>query len=157
MRKPCAVRGDTSENLIELLERRLDAVVYRLKFAVTPFAARQFVSHAHLMVNGRKVNIASYLVNNDDVIEVRDKSKQLAVVLDAAPEFRARRAGIYGGRSSRDEGPLPACAQADRRALPGADGAEPRRRILFALRTVPAARRIGRGARGRPFFLWRPP
>jgi small subunit ribosomal protein S4 len=77
-------KGDTSENLIELLERRLDTVIYRLKFAVTPFAARQFVSHGHLMVNGRRVNIASYLVANDDVIEVRDKSKQLAVVLDAA-------------------------------------------------------------------------
>jgi small subunit ribosomal protein S4 len=77
-------KGDTSENLIELLERRLDTVIYRLKFAVTPFAARQFVSHGHLLVNGKRVNIASYLVGNDDVIEVRDKSKQLAVVLDAA-------------------------------------------------------------------------
>ena len=77
-------KGDTSENLIELLERRLDTVIYRMKFAVTPFAARQFVSHGHLMVNGRRVNIASYLVANDDVIEVRDKSKQLAVVLDAS-------------------------------------------------------------------------
>ena len=77
-------KGDTSENLIELLERRLDTVIYRMKFAVTPFAARQFVSHGHLLVNGRRVNIASYIVANDDVIEVRDKSKQLAVVLDAA-------------------------------------------------------------------------
>ena len=77
-------KGDTSENLIELLERRLDTVIYRMKFAVTPFAARQFVSHGHLMVNGKRVNIASYLVANDDVIEVRDKSKQLAVVLDAS-------------------------------------------------------------------------
>jgi small subunit ribosomal protein S4 len=76
-------KGDTSENLIELLERRLDTVVYRMKLAVTPFAARQFVSHGHLLVNGRRVNIASYLVANDDVVEVRDKSKQLAVVLDA--------------------------------------------------------------------------
>jgi len=77
-------KGDTSENLIELLERRLDTVIYRMKFAVTPFAARQFVSHGHLLVNGKRVNIASYLVDNDDVIEVREKSKQLAVVLDAA-------------------------------------------------------------------------
>ena len=77
-------KGDTSENLIELLERRLDTVIYRMKLAVTPFAARQFVSHGHLLVNGRRVNIASYLVANDDVIEVRDKSKQLAVVLDAS-------------------------------------------------------------------------
>lgn len=76
-------KGDTSENLIELLERRLDTVIYRMKFALTPFAARQFVSHGHLLVNGRRVNISSYLVSNDDVIEVREKSKQLAVVLDA--------------------------------------------------------------------------
>ncbi len=77
-------KGDTSENLIELLERRLDAVVYRMKFAITPFAARQFVSHGHVMVNGKRVNIASYLVRDNDVVEVREKSKQLAMVLDAA-------------------------------------------------------------------------
>ena len=76
-------RGDTSENLIELLERRLDAVVYRMKFAITPFAARQFVSHGHVLVNGRRVNIASYQVRDEDVIEVREKSKQLAVLLDS--------------------------------------------------------------------------
>lgn len=76
-------KGDTSENLIELLERRLDAVVYRLKFAITPFASRQFVNHGHLTVNGRRVNIPSFLVRDGDVIEVREKSKQLAVVLDA--------------------------------------------------------------------------
>ena len=77
-------KGDTSENLIELLERRLDAVIYRLKFAITPFAARQFVSHGHVTVNGQRVNIPSYQVKDEDVIEVREKSKQLAVVLDAA-------------------------------------------------------------------------
>ena len=77
-------RGDTSENLIELLERRLDAVIYRLKFAMTPFAARQFVSHGHVTVNGKRVNIPSYLLSDGDEIEVRDRSKQLAVVLDAA-------------------------------------------------------------------------
>ncbi|MBE7210435.1 MAG: 30S ribosomal protein S4 [Gluconacetobacter diazotrophicus] len=77
-------KGDTSENLIDLLERRLDAVVYRLKFAMTPFAARQFISHGHVVVNGRKVNIPSFLVRDGDTIEVREKSKQLAIVLDAA-------------------------------------------------------------------------
>ena len=76
-------RGDTSENLIELLERRLDAVIYRLKFAITPFASRQFVNHGHVMVNGRKVNIASFQVKDGDLIEVKEKSKQMAVVLDA--------------------------------------------------------------------------
>src|SRR3954467_14784570 len=64
-------KGDTSENLIELLERRLDAVIYRMKFAITPFAARQFVSHGHITVNGRKVNVASFLVRDGDVIEVK--------------------------------------------------------------------------------------
>ncbi|MFT9324517.1 MAG: 30S ribosomal protein S4, partial [Acetobacter sp.] len=75
--------GDTSENLINLLERRLDAVIYRMKFAITPFAARQFISHGHILVNGRKLNIPSYIVKDGDVIEVREKSKQLAIVLDA--------------------------------------------------------------------------
>ena len=77
-------RGDTGENLIELLERRLDAVVYRMKFMPTPFAARQFVNHGHIRVNGRRVNIASYLVKDGDLIEVKDKSKQLVIVLEAA-------------------------------------------------------------------------
>ncbi|QLH39751.1 MAG: 30S ribosomal protein S4 [Defluviicoccus sp.] len=76
-------RGDTSENLIGLLERRLDAVVYRLKFAITPFAARQFINHGHVKVNGRRVTIASYLVKEGDVIEVKEKSRELVVVLEA--------------------------------------------------------------------------
>jgi len=77
-------KGDTSENLIELLERRLDTVAYRMKFAITPFAARQLVSHGHVLVNGKRVTIPSYLVRDGDVVELREKSKQLAVVLDAA-------------------------------------------------------------------------
>jgi small subunit ribosomal protein S4 len=77
-------RGDTGENLIGLLERRLDAVVYRAKFVPTMFAARQFVNHGHVLVNGRRVNIPSALVGPGDVVEVREKSKQLALVLEAA-------------------------------------------------------------------------
>ena len=77
------VKGDTGENLIGLLERRLDAVVYRAKFVATVFAARQFVNHGHVRVNGKKVNIPSYRVKEGDVIEVRDRSKQLASVLEA--------------------------------------------------------------------------
>ena len=77
------VKGDTGENLIGLLERRLDAVVYRAKFVPTVFAARQFVNHGHVLVNGKRVNIPSYRVKEGDVIEVRDRSKQLAVVLEA--------------------------------------------------------------------------
>jgi small subunit ribosomal protein S4 len=77
------VKGDTGENLIGLLERRLDAVVYRAKFVPTVFAARQFVNHGHVTVNGKKVNIPSYRVKEGDIIEVRDSSKQNVAVLDA--------------------------------------------------------------------------
>ncbi len=76
-------RGDTGEMLIGLLERRLDAVVYRAKFVPTIFAARQFVNHKHVRVNGQIVNIASYRVKEGDVIEVRDRSKQMASILEA--------------------------------------------------------------------------
>ncbi|MGS4944321.1 30S ribosomal protein S4 [Meridianimarinicoccus sp. RP-17] len=77
------VRGDTGELLIGLLESRLDAVVYRAKFVPTVFAARQFVNHGHVLVNGKRVNIPSYRVQEGDIVEVRQKSKQLAVVLEA--------------------------------------------------------------------------
>ena len=77
------IKGDTGENLIGLLEGRLDAVVYRAKFVPTIFAARQFVNHGHVLVNGRRVNIPSYRVKEGDVIEVRDRSKQMAAVLEA--------------------------------------------------------------------------
>lgn len=76
-------RGDTSEMLIGLLERRLDAVVYRAKFVPTVFSARQFVNHGHVQVNGKRVNIPSYRVKDGDVVSVRDKSKDMALVLDA--------------------------------------------------------------------------
>ena len=76
-------KGDTGANLIELLERRLDTVVYRMKFVTTVFAARQFVNHGHIKVNGRRVNIGSFMVKDNDVIEVREKSKQANVVLEA--------------------------------------------------------------------------
>jgi small subunit ribosomal protein S4 len=77
------LKGDTSARLIGLLESRLDAIIYRAKFVPTPFAARQFVNHGHVRVNGKKVNIASYRCKIDDVIEVREKSKQLGLVLEA--------------------------------------------------------------------------
>src|SRR3954453_5845294 len=76
-------RGDTGENLIALLERRLDAVVYRMKFVPTPFAARQFVNHGHVKVNGRRVNIASYQVKDGDTIEISAKAKEMALVMEA--------------------------------------------------------------------------
>ena len=76
-------RGDTGELLIGLLEQRLDAVVYRAKFVPTVFAARQFVNHGHVKVNGQRVNIASYRVKEGDEISVSDKAKQMALVLEA--------------------------------------------------------------------------
>jgi len=75
-------KGDTGENLIGLLESRLDSVVYRMGLVATPFAARQFVSHGHVRLNGKKANVPSMLVNEGDVIEVREKSRQIAVVLE---------------------------------------------------------------------------
>ena len=82
-------KGDTAENLIGLLESRLDNLVYRSKFVPTVFAARQFVNHGHVLVNGKKVNIPSYMVKAGDVIEVREKSKQLPMVI-AAVESTSR-------------------------------------------------------------------
>src|SRR3990167_3548673 len=77
-------RGDTSENLIGLLESRLDAMVYRMKFVSTVFAARQFVNHGHILVNGKRVNIPSYRAKPGDIIEIRQKSRELPIVLEAA-------------------------------------------------------------------------
>jgi len=88
------LKGDTSENLIGLLERRLDAVIYRAKFATTIFSARQLINHGHVKVNGKKVNISSYLVEEEDSIEIRDKSKQLAII-DIALASKEREAPEY--------------------------------------------------------------
>jgi small subunit ribosomal protein S4 len=76
-------KGNTSENLIGLLESRLDAIVYRAKFVPTPFAARQFVNHGHVLVNGKRVNIPSYRVKPGDVVTVRERSRNMALVLEA--------------------------------------------------------------------------
>ena len=75
-------RGDTGEKLIELLERRLDAVVYRAKFVPTVFAARQFVNHGHILVNGKRVNIPSYIVRDGDQVQIKPKSRELPLVLE---------------------------------------------------------------------------
>jgi small subunit ribosomal protein S4 len=77
------MKGDSGAHMIGLLERRLDAVVYRAKFVPTVFAARQFVNHGHVKVNGRRVTIPSYRVKVGDVVEVKEKSKQLALVIEA--------------------------------------------------------------------------
>jgi small subunit ribosomal protein S4 len=79
-RKAISKRGDTTENLIALLERRLDTVIYRGKLSITVFAARQLINHGHIRVNKKKVNISSYLVKETDIIEVREKSKKLTAI-----------------------------------------------------------------------------
>lgn len=85
--------GKTGDNLVILLESRLDNVVYRLRFATSRSMARQLVSHGHILVNGRRVTIASYRVKPGDVIEVQEKSKKLAVIKEALKEFS--KSGVY--------------------------------------------------------------
>ena len=75
------IKGDTSENIIGLLERRLDSVIYRAKFVPTVFSARQFINHGHVKVNGKRVNIPSYLLKTGDLIELKEKSRSLEIVL----------------------------------------------------------------------------
>ena len=82
-RKALKKRGNTTENFVGLLERRLDTVIYRAKFAMTVFSARQLINHGHIKVNGKKVNIPSYLVSDKDSIELKDKSKELTVIVGA--------------------------------------------------------------------------
>ena len=79
-KKAIMKKGDTAENLIGLLERRLDAVVYRSKLSTTIFAARQLINHGHVRVNGKKVNISSYQLKEEETVEVREKSKKLALI-----------------------------------------------------------------------------
>ena len=82
-RKAIQKRGNTTENLVGFLERRLDTVIYRAKFATTVFSARQLINHGHIKVNGKKVNIPSYLINTEDVIEIKDKSRDIVAITGA--------------------------------------------------------------------------
>jgi small subunit ribosomal protein S4 len=93
-KKASMLKGDTSENLIGLLERRLDAVVYRAKLSTTIFSARQLINHGHVKVNGKKVNISSYQLKEEETIEIRDKSKQL-VFIDVALANKEREVPEY--------------------------------------------------------------
>lgn len=77
------LKGDTGENLVGLLERRLDAIVYRLNFAPTIFAARQLVSHKHIRVNGKTINVPSCRLKEGDVVEVGPKSREMVLILEA--------------------------------------------------------------------------
>ena len=93
-RKAIMKKGDTAENLIGLLERRLDAVIYRSKLSNTMFSSRQLINHGHVKVNGKKVNISSYQLKEEDTVEIRDKSKQLALV-DIALAIKEREVPEY--------------------------------------------------------------
>jgi small subunit ribosomal protein S4 len=77
------MKGDSGAHMIGLLERRLDAIIFRAKFVPTVFAARQFINHGHIKVNGRRVNIPSFRVKVGDVVEVKEKSKEMALVIEA--------------------------------------------------------------------------
>jgi len=111
------MRGDTSRNLIGLLEQRLDMVVYRAKFAPTIFAARQIVNHGHILVNGKKCNIGSARVKPGDTIELSAKAREMALVLEAqslaerdVPEFVAQEStfkAVYTRVPTLDEVPYP--------------------------------------------------
>ena len=76
-------KGNTSENWIGILERRLDIIIYRAKFAITVFAARQLINHGHVKVNGKKVNIPSFSVKPEDAIEIKEKSKEITAIAGA--------------------------------------------------------------------------
>ena len=147
------LKGDTGAHMVGLLERRLDAVVYRAKFVPTVFAARQFINHGHVKVNGRRVNIASFSVKVGDVIEVKEVVEADGAGARSARARRARRAGIHRGRREQDDGEVRPHPGDHRSALPGDDGAASHRRILFALirdRRFPSDKRP---PCRRPFYL----
>ena len=106
------LKGDSGANLVGLLERRLDTVVYRAKFVATVFAARQFVNHGHVRVNGRRVNIASAQVKVGDVVEVKEASRQMIVVMEAqglaerdVPDYIEADSGKMNVKLTRIPGP----------------------------------------------------
>ena len=127
------MKGDTGENLIGLLERRLDTVIYRAKFVSTMFAARQFINHGHVKVNGRKVNIGSYKLKVGDSDRGEGSLQAAHAGAGSRPAPRARRAGFPRSRPRQDDRQVRPHPGPDRRAVPGADGAASDRRILFAL------------------------
>ena len=127
------LKGDTGAHMIGLLERRLDAVIYRAKFVPTVFAARQFINHGHVSVNGRRVTIPSYRLKVDELIEVKEKSKDLALVIEVDRLGRARRARLHRRQSPEDDREAGAHPGYHGCPLPGEDGTAPGGRVLFAL------------------------
>ena len=115
--------GDTGENMIGLLETRLDTVVYRAKFVPTPFAARQLVSHGHVRVNGRRVTIASYHVKEGELLELSPKAREMWPGAGSRQERRARHTRLYRSGRSPQRQAAAQYAEAGRRALRRPDGA----------------------------------
>ena len=101
-RKAIKKKGNTTENLVGILERRLDTVIYRAKFAMTVFSARQLINHGHFKVNKKKVNISSYLVREEDLIEVKDKSKGL-IIIDTSLSSKERDVPEYIQSDSKNK------------------------------------------------------
>ena len=127
------LKGNSSANLIGLLERRLDAVIYRAKFVPTVFAARQFVNHGHIRVNGRRVNIPSFQVKVGDLIEIKESSRQMPLVMEAnalaerdVPDY----VEVDHAKGDRQDDTR---SRALRGAVSDAYGAEPGHRVLFPL------------------------
>ena len=143
------LKGNSSAHLIGQLERRLDALIYRAKFVPTVFAARQFVNHGHIKVNGRRVNIASYQVKVGDLVEIKESSRQMRSGARSQRARRARRARLYRSRSRQGHGQDDPHPQPLRSALSDAHGAEPRHRVLFALTFVSCPRKRASRASGR--------
>ena len=94
-------KGNTGENLVGILESRLDAIIYRAKFANTVFQARQLINHGHVKVNGKRVNISSFYLNENDEVEIKDSSKQLNMILSASSS-KADRCGRTDFKSCSD-------------------------------------------------------
>ena len=128
------LKGDSGAHLIGLLERRLDTVVYRAKFVPTVFAARQFINHGHIKVNGRRVTIPSYRLKVGETVEVKDKSRQLALVLEATGLPERDVPDYIEADHSKMTAKLARIPGVWRRALPRPDGAASGGGILLALR-----------------------
>ena len=126
-------KGSTSEHLIGLLERRLDAIVYRAKFVPTVFAARQFVSHGHVTVNGRRVNMPSFRCRVGDLVEVKEKGKQMTLLLEAIKSAERDVPDYIEADHNKMTAKLTPRAGPERRAVPGPHGAQPGGRVLLAL------------------------
>ena len=127
------LKGDSGAHMIGLLERRLDALIFRAKFVPTVFAARQFISHGHIRVNGKRVTIPSYRVKVGDVVEVKEKSKQLALVLEAQALAERDVPDYIDVDSSKLTAKLVAHSGDLGRTLCGSDGTAFGGRILLAL------------------------